>query len=252
MPIPSWYMKREWLDQEPGIEAVYMHYTWTPLGHGPDWSQHWEARPLEKHATLKEGIGGTILVDLCQSEVKERPAKSPDNARVRVIKLPTGIWDPQTNTWSEEFLFHHYFEIHQNGSVWNTELFTEVIVSRDVEYVDWDGNVVGTCAHWSVFDFDAPQYCPSEIPEFIERFGLDNEFRSDRFYTYPDRSYYFRSKALMLREIPLPHRWRSKVWGPRGAKVVQGWHVGYLDQIPAERERVQMREEWAGYGEFSI
>jgi hypothetical protein len=252
MTIPSWYMKRQWLDQEPGIDAVYIHYTWSPLDNGPDWQNHHETRPMEKNAVLKEGMGGTILVDLCQTEVKERRAKAPDNARVRVIKLPTGMWNPRTNQWSEQYLFHHYYEVHQNGSVWNTEHFTEEIVSHDVEYVDWDGNVVGTCAHWSVFDFDATQYCPSEIPEFIDRFGPDSEFRSYKFYNHPDRSHFLRCKATMIRELPLPHRWRSKVWGPKNAKVVQGWHVGYLDEIPPEWERVQMREEWAGYGEFHL
>ena len=207
---------------------------------------------MEKNAMLKEGMGGTILVELAQSPVKERPAKAPDNARVRVIKMPTGMWNPTVNSWSEQYLFHHYYEVHQNGQVWNTELFTEEIISREVEYVDYDGNVVGTCAHWSVFDFDATQYCPSEIPEFVARFGEDNELRSYKFYNHPDRSYFLRSKALSIRDIPLPHRWRSKVWGPRGSKVVQGWHVGYLDTIPPEREQVHMREEWTGYTEIQL
>lgn len=252
MSVPAFYMKREWLDQDPGIEKVAMHYTWTPPDHEPDWSRHRETRVMEKNAMLKEGMGGTILVELAQTEVKERPAKAPDNARVRVIKMPTGIWNPISNAWNEQYLFHHYYEVHQNGKVCNTELFTEEIVSREVEYVDWDGNVVGTCAHWSVFDFDATQYCPSEVPEFIERFGDDHELRSYKFYNHPDRSSFLRHKAIMVYDLPLPHRWRSKVWGPRGAKIVQGWHVGYLDHIPAEGEHVQMREEWTGYTEIEL
>jgi len=245
-------MKRQWLDQESGVDAVYIHYTWTPHDTSPDWGQHRETRLMEKDAKLKEGMGGTILVELSQAEVKERPASAPFNARIRVIKLPARIWDPRSNALTENYLFHHYFEVHQNGGVWNTDLFTEEIVSREVEYLDWAGNLAGTCAHWSVFDFDAPQYCPSEMNEFIERFGEDNEFRSFKFYHYSDRSRFLRTKITMMREIPLPHRWRSKVWGPRGAKVVQGWHVGFLDEIPPEWEQVRMREEWTGYTDLTL
>src|SRR5690348_10252937 len=114
MSVPAWYMKREWLDQESGIDEVYLHYTWTPPNQGPDWSQHRETRLMEKNAMLKEGMGGTILVELSQSQVKERPAKAPENARVRVIKLPTGMWNPNANSWNEHYLFHHYYEVHQN------------------------------------------------------------------------------------------------------------------------------------------
>jgi hypothetical protein len=32
-----WYLKKMWLDQEPGIEAVIIHYTCTPLGQAPNW-----------------------------------------------------------------------------------------------------------------------------------------------------------------------------------------------------------------------
>ena len=252
MSVPWWYMKRQWLDQEAGIESVAIHYTWTPLEFQPDWNQHRETRVMEKNGTIKEGMGGTVLVELATQAVHERQANAPENARIRVLKIPTLIWDPRSNSPTDHFLLHHYFEVHQNGHVWNTDQFSEEIISREVEYVDWSGNVVGTCAHWSLYDQDASQYCPSELAEFIERFGDDHEFRSPKFYNYQDRSRFLRSKALMLREIPLPHRWKSRVWGPAGAKVIQGWHVGYLDEIPPEWETVQMREEWVGYGEFHL
>ena len=252
MAVPTWYMKREWLDQEPGIDNVYIHYTWSSLGNGPDWSQQRETRTMEKNAIIYEGMGGTVLVDLAQSPKWQRPAKSPENARVRVLKMPVGLWNPQANQWSEQYNFHHYYEVHQRGHVWNTDLFTEEIVSHDVEFVDWVGNVVGTCAHWSVFDFDATQYFPSEMNEFIERYGQNHEFRSYNFYHHPDRSYFLKSKALMVKEFPLPHHWRSKVWGPRGSKVIQGWHVGFLDHIPYDGEQVNMREEWKDYGEIYL
>ena len=63
MSVFSWYMKRQWLDQEPGIEAVYIHYTWTPLDTPPNWEHHRETRLMEKNAMIREGMGGTTVVD---------------------------------------------------------------------------------------------------------------------------------------------------------------------------------------------
>jgi hypothetical protein len=247
-------MKRQWLDLEPGIEAVNIHYTWTPPGTLPDWRQHRETRLMERNAMIREGMGGTTVVDeqLVNMEVRERPATAPANARVKVIKLPTRIWDPRLNGWTESYLFHHYFEVYQNGRLWTTDLYTEEIVSRDIEYIDWVGNVVGVCAHWSVFDFDTTQYVPSETQEFIDRFGEDHEFRSFKLYHYPDRDHFTRQKAMMMRGIPLPHRWRSKVWSPRGAQVIQGWHVEFLDDLPPPGQSLQPREEWTGYTTFTF
>jgi hypothetical protein len=253
MTVPWWYMKREWLDQEPGIDSVYIHYTCTPYEMGPDWEHYGETRLMEQNAVIKEGMGGTILVELSDAPVHERPSKSPPHARIRVLKCPTRIWDPRTNRQTENFLFHHYFEVHQNGKTWNTEVFTEEIVCREVELVDEVGNVWGTCAHWSLYDDDATQYVPAEVDGFIQRYGEDNEFRSYKYYTHPDRGRFPTTKTLMTREIPMPHRWRSKMWGPRGAQVIQGWHVGYLDHIPSDWEQQpQVREEWTGYQTFTL
>jgi hypothetical protein len=209
---------------------------------------------MEKNAMIREGMGGTTLVgdELVNTEARERPAAAPANARVKVIKLPTRIWHPRLNDWTESYLFHHYFQVHQHGRVWTTDLYSEEIVSQDIEYVDWVGNVSGACAHWGVFDFDAQQYVPSETQEFIERFGQDHEFRSFKFYRYPNRDHFIRQKATLMREIPLPHRWRSKVWGPRGAEVTQGWHIAFIDNLSSAGQPLQLREEWTGYTTFTL
>ena len=102
------------------------------------------------------------------------------------------------------------------------------------------------------FDFDATQYVPSETREFIERYGEDNDFRSHKFYRHPDRDQYQREKFRMMSEIPLPHVWRSKVWGPRGATVIQGWHVAYLLEPPVPGRPLRIREEWTGYQTLTL
>jgi hypothetical protein len=255
MAVFNWYMKRQWLDFQPDIEAVNLHYTWAPLGTPPDWNRHRETRLLEKNAMVAEGMGGTVLSgdEMVNQELKLRPAYAPPSARVKIIKLPARIQDPRASGgWTENYLFHHYYEVFQGGRVWTTDLFTEEIVSREVELVDWKGNATGACAHWAVFDFDATQYVPSETREFVERYGEDNDFRSHKFYRHPNRDQYQREKFRMMSDIPLPHVWRSRVWGPRGATVIQGWHVAYLDELPPADQPLRIREEWTGYQTLTL
>src|SRR5713101_6313228 len=103
-----WYLKKMWFDHEPGIEAVAIHYTVTVLGQTPDWSLPHDIRLMEKNATVKQGFGGTTLVtedQVATIPVTERPAAAPPNARVKVLKMPASVWNPETSTFIENYLF---------------------------------------------------------------------------------------------------------------------------------------------------
>ena len=245
-----WYLKKMWLDQESGIDAVVIHYMCTPLGGTPDWRLPHETRLMEKNAKVKQGLGGTTLVgeeQVATLQVTERPALAPPNARVKVLRMPTSVWSPQTLSFSENYLFHYFFEVWQQGRQWTTSPVTEEIVSKEIEYVDWLGNVPGLCAHWSVYDGDAFVYAPTETLDFIAQFGEDNPLRSHKFYGSQDRNLFSRIKWAMILQLPLPRRWRAKVWGPKGAPVIQGWHVGFVDTPTPPGEFPRAREEWTGY-----
>jgi hypothetical protein len=245
-----WYLKKMWIDPEPGIEAVVIHYTCTPLGWTPDWRLPHDTRLMEKNAMVKQGFGGTTLAaedQVATLPVTERPATAPPNARVKVLRMPASVWNPQTSTFDEHYLFHYFFEVWQNGRNWTTPPVSEEIVSKEIEYVDWRGNVSGLCAHWSVYDGDAFVYAPTETAEFIERFGENSEFRSHKFYGHPDRNFFARAKWALVQQLPLPRRWRTKVWGPKGAPLIQGWHVGFVDYPTPPGEFPRGHEEWTGY-----
>jgi hypothetical protein len=245
-----WYLKKTWLDQEPGIEAVVIHYTFTPPGQAPNWGLPHETRLMEKNATVKQGFGGTTLAaedQVATLPVSERPASAPPNARVKILKMPASVFNPQTSTFSEHYLFHYFFDVRQNGRVWATPVVTEEIISKEIEYVDWRGNVSGLCAHWSVYDGDAFVYAPTETQEFIARFGEESDLRSHKFYGSPDRNLFARIKWALVQQLPLPRRWRTKVWGPKGAPVIQGWHVGFVDYPTPPGEFPRGHEEWTGY-----
>jgi len=122
-----------------------IHYTWTPLGQPPNWEAHRETRAMPRGGTLVRGMGGTTIDEngqavQTQSEVIQIP---DDGVRRKIIKLPDEIPDPATGRYSDNYLFHHYFEVFLNGRREQSPLYTEEIVSKEVEYIDLQGTLGG-------------------------------------------------------------------------------------------------------------
>src|SRR5262245_18609449 len=235
----SFYMKKTFVDNEPGIELVNLHYTWTPLGEMPNWEAHRETRAMPRGGVLVRGMGGTTLDESGEmvQTASERVELPDDGTRRKVIRLPNSIPDTSApDGYSENYAFHHYFEIFRNGKREQSPLYTEDIVSKEVEYLDFQGSLGGMCIFWSVYDWDAPQYQPTEEPRFIERVGEDSLYRSHKFYGSEDMENFGRIRSEMLRSLPAPRRFVGKIYGPKGTQVHQRWHVGGLwDPDPARR-----------------
>jgi hypothetical protein len=226
----SFYMKKTFVDTEPEIDLVNIHYTWTPLGEPPDWEAQHETRQMPRGGVLLRGMGGTTLDEAGQyvQTTSQRIELPDDGIRRKVIRLPDAIPDPATRGYTENYAFHHYFEIFRNGKRERSSVYTEEIVSKEVEYIDLQGNLGGLCIFWSVNDWDAPQYQPTEEPRIIERFGEDNPYRSHKFYGTEDKETFSRVRSEMLRSLPTPRRFVGKIHGPKGVQVHQSWHMGGL------------------------
>jgi len=235
----AFYIKKTYVDTEPGIELVNIHYTWTPLGEMPNWEAHRETRMMPRGGVLVRGMGGTTVAESGEyvQTANERIELPDDGIRRKVIRLPKAIPDPSASAgYTENYAFHHYFEIFRNGKREQSALYTEEIVSKEVEYIDFQGNLGGMCIFWSVYDWDAPQYQPTEEANFVARFGEDNPYRSHKFYGAEDKENFSRIRSEMLRSLPLPRRYLGKIYGPKGSEVHQRWHVGNMWQPnPAER-----------------
>ena len=234
----AFYIKRNYVDNGPGIEMVNIHYTWTPLNQAPDWEAHRETRSMPRGGTLMRGFGGTTLDETgesvqTQGQVIELP---DDGVRRKVLRLPSDVWDPSQEKHVEEYAFHHYYEIFRDGKRDESPLYTEEIVAQEVEFVDNDGTLGGMCIYWSIYDWDAPQYQPTEVPEFIEKYGEDSPYLSYKFYGAEDMEAFSEQRADMLKTLSLPRRFVGKIRGPRGAEVVQSWHVGGM-WTPNKAER---------------
>jgi hypothetical protein len=94
--------------------------------------------------------------------------------------MPRGVHDEHGGGLSLEYRLHYFFEVWQDGRNWHTDLESQDIVYRDMEYVDNEGWVTHLCVYWSVYDWQAPVYSPMEDP----RFPADSEFTSERYYAY--------------------------------------------------------------------
>jgi hypothetical protein len=184
----SFYIKRSFVDTIPGIELVNIHYTWTPLGQAPNWEAHRETRVMPRGGTLVRGMGGTTIDEQGQSvQTSSETIEIPDDGtRRKIIKLPVEIPDAASGKYTDNYLFHHYYEVFVNGKREQSPLYTEEIVSKEVEFVDYQGNLGGMCIYWSIYDWDSPQYQPTEEPNFIARYGEENPYRSFKFYGCED------------------------------------------------------------------
>jgi hypothetical protein len=207
----SWYYPKGWTDQEDGVEQVLIHYVCTPPGQWPDWSWGHESRVLEDRGGFPR-------------------------TRLKVLRMPRAVWDMEHGWDAPEYRFHHYFEVLQHGHRWTTDLFSEDIVYRDLDYVDDVGWATNICVYWSVGDWVAPVYSPMEDP----RFPGDSEFRSTKYYSYWDKDRFHSAKSAMLQAMERPHRWQARMHGPRGADLVQQFHVGRMHP-PHEKD-----EFWLG------
>jgi hypothetical protein len=224
----SYYLKKSFFDHEPGIDLVNIHYTWTPIGQLPNWEAHRETRAMPRGGVFLRGLGGTTVDDSGHyTETSVETIQLPDDGvRRKVIRLPNEIQDPTTGKYTDHYALHHYFEILRGGKQEQSPLFTEEIVSREIEFVDYPGTLGGVCIYWSICDLDAPQYQPTEDPNFIARYGEDSPYRSLKLYGQENKDDFYRTRSEMLDALPLPRRFVGKIRGPKGAQVHQSWHVG--------------------------
>lgn len=110
-----------------------------------DWEAHRETRPMPRGGTLVRGFGGTTLDETgeavqTQSQAIELP---DDGVRRKVIRLPFDIYDASQDKYVEEYAFHYYYETFRDGKREESPLYTEEIVSKEVEFVDLQGTLGG-------------------------------------------------------------------------------------------------------------
>jgi hypothetical protein len=240
-----WYLKKNWHDPIPGIGDVRIHYVWGPHGSVPDWQRYGQVRTLTTHAERVEGKG-RVSPHEGRGETKViRPL--PPGMREKIIKVPPGLTNGQFGLHADTFLLYHFFEINQNGSRFYTDTFVEEVVSWEVDYLDWTGAVLAVCAHWAIGDMDTLAYTPTEDPRFIEWYGNEHEFRSIKVYECEDLLKWAKGKWSLLQPMSLPRVFKTRLWAPKGSRIIQGWHVVHAYRSPEVWPLNDSDEIYEGY-----
>lgn len=177
-------LTKVWTDQDPSIQMVAVRYTWSALGEAASWD-------------------GTE-----DSEVMRVVPNTDPTVRQAVIEPPRYFHD------KDSFLLHHRFMYVQNGQEQLSEVFSEEIVSREIDYLDQEGRITEVRLLWGVDSWNAPNWTQAtleglHLQTLPDRAGHDREgegLADDAIYE-------------LIQTVPLPRRYVGKVWGPRGAQV---------------------------------
>ncbi len=195
-------LKKDWYDFAPDIQMVEIHFTWTPRGAKPDWDRFEQTRTLQV-----------------------APDTFPQY-RFAGIEIPYEV------EGSAEYDLHHFFLVIQNGHEQVLPAITEEIASHEITYVDWQGDYTLVGIRWGVgdwlvsnytlmtldgLDLETPQYHSPYVPERIESTGLQ-----------------FPQIYEFVNSCPLPHVFRGRVCGPRGASVRYAFNLLTLGTPDAE------------------
>jgi hypothetical protein len=178
-------MAKVWVDPNDSVDSVEIRYTWSPIGTDPDF------RNGRDEAEVMQVVSGT-------------------HPRVRqaIIEIPRYL-DGKDN-----YLLHYHFggggEHHQGF----TQVYTEEIVSNEVEYIDREGLITEVRVLWSIGGWAAPNWTqahleglPLHVPANAPGHDIEGEGLADE------------AIYELVQTVPLPRRFVGRVWGPRGATV---------------------------------
>ena len=135
--MPWHYVEKEYTDYADDIEAVSIHYVWTPIGGQPDWEKQRITRYMPH---VKVSIQRPITTAVQPTPPQDvRPKQRP--LRKKTLKLPLQIEDHADDTLTNRYLLHYYFEVFQDGHRHYSPLYTEeVVTAPDPPKTGQEGN----------------------------------------------------------------------------------------------------------------
>jgi predicted alpha/beta superfamily hydrolase len=185
-------LQKEWVDQQDAIERVALRYAISLRDETPC------------PASFRE-------VEMIPEEGGAR------NRRVRVLELPRRFQGQE-----RYFLHHHFRFMSAGGREEQSDSFCEEIVADEsFTFVDYEGAYTNICIHWSIDGWGAPNYSAM----FVDGISLDHPLSSLHLYRRSQDREYIEGRFRLLQSMPLPHVFRGKVHGPRGAQVNYCYHI---------------------------
>jgi len=176
----SFYIKKTFVDMEPGVELVNIHYTWTPLDEMPTGGAPRNPRDAARWGLVR-GMGGTTVAESGEyvQTASERIELPDDGIRRKVIRLPKAIPNPAADGYTDNYAFHHYFESFATASASKLRSIRESSVKRSNILISGQ---LGGFASSEHLRLDSPQYQPTEEPRSIERLARTPRIAPTKFY----------------------------------------------------------------------
>jgi len=104
----EYFVEKSYWDDADDVEAVTIHYAWSPVGELPDWENEKVTRFMPKDRSNEGGVAS--------------------RRRVKVLRLPAQIVT-KSGDRTDHYELHHFFGICQGGSRHSSPRFTEEIVT---------------------------------------------------------------------------------------------------------------------------
>jgi hypothetical protein len=178
-------MAKVWVDPNDHVDSVEIRYMWSQLGSPPDFSGG------QDEAEVMQVVAGT-------------------NPRVRqaIIEIPRYL------EGKDNYLLHYHFggggEHHEGFS----RVYTEEIVSKEVEFIDHEGLITEVRVLWSVGGWAAPNWTQAHLEGLALQMPPNLPGHDAEGEGIADEAIY-----ELVQTVPLPRRFIGRVWGPRGASV---------------------------------
>ena len=173
-----------WIDPHANVDSVEIRYTWAPTGASPTWVGNSEAEVM------------TVI-----------PGSNPRTRRA-VLEIPRYV--DGKDSYSLHYQFGGGGEHHEGFS----RIYTEEILSREVEYVDREGRITEVRMLWTPGDWGAPNWTQAQLEGLPLRIDKDTPGHDAEGEGIIEEAIY-----ELVQTVPLPRRFVGKVWGPRGSTI---------------------------------
>jgi hypothetical protein len=180
-------LSKVWVDPEPGIDTIELRWTWSPLGGHADWDR------------------------VEESEVMRPVPGTAPTVRTVDVEIPRYV------DGHDSYLFHYQFSRGGEHVGGFSPLFTETIVTREVDYVDRVGDLTEVRVAWSVGGSPAANWTQAVL-DGLPHTGPGTPDPEQEGVS--DEAIY-----ELVQTIPLPRRYVAKVWGPVGATVEYSYQL---------------------------
>jgi hypothetical protein len=176
-------LTKVWVDPGPGVESMEIRYTWCASGSEPAWDGTEEAEVMV-------AVPGT---DPC--------------VRTADLEIPRYV------DGADRYQLHYRFGPGGEHVDGYSPVFTEEIVSREVEYVDHAGELTEVRVLWSVGGWTAPNWSQATLDGLPPSVAAPGGQGDEQDGVSDDAIY------ELVRTVPLPRRYVARMSGPRGQSV---------------------------------